>query len=1421
MIERIIAFSIRYRYAAAALGLVFGLAGLFSALRTPMDAIPDLSETQIIVFTDWPGSSPAEIEAQVTYPLSLKLSGMDHVRVVRTSSDFGFSMIHVIFDDDADLTAARREIGERLAMAQADLPDGVTPTLAADAPATGQIFWYTLDGPGRDLGELRAIHDWRVKPQLASVAGVAEVASVGGYTLEYQVSVDPWMLAARGLTVDSLRREIASSNVSLGGHAWHTPTAEQLVAGEGWIGQSGGEQSDHSQALADLKNVVVPLAAPEAGQAPAGSIRLGELADISLAPGYRRGVLEVDGNEAVGGVVMMGYGENALEVTRRLVERIQEIERGLPSGVRITPGYDRRPLILGAIGTVRGAVVEAMITAIICVLVVMRHMRASFAIAVTLPLSTLGAFVFMAGLRGLGIADVQTNIMSLAGLAISVGVLVDSSIVMTENVMHRLRERFGDRPVHGDIRPIVASACATVGRPIFFSVLIMLLSFLPVFSLSGIEGRMFFPLACTKSFALATAALLSITFTPALCSLLIRGRMRDERSSFIVRSIMDVYRPMLTWLLDRPLAVVLIMGGTLVIGFAAAPLRWLYLAAIAATAIAIAAAARSWWSFSLSLAGLLVAAAGLTVFVKPLEREFLTPLDEGVAMDMPITIPRASVSQAADDLKARDMMLCRFPEVDMVMGKAGRAETPSDPAPIDMIETMVSFRPREFWPRRELRTADAERLARRVWDAMVAAGLVKEAPRDQARSLLADCLSSIMPTFDAQMREYAYHRNREHRKALGPALLRVAVREATIQAGVQEELSPADIEAIAAQLPNDWGLRLAQSPGEIDCAMIGAAVAAKIEGGDQSQKVAATAENAVRQALGLTRVTSAQRIAKRATSVWRRSWAEHTRRLDDELADRAAGVFARLAIEDLLTRAQSRDADLVTAVRRRRAQGQAATAGAVSHHGRTEAVLPEIDPIPQVDTLHSTLHADFARRVMLWRKEKSELSGFGGEMDRVLQMPGWTNVWTGPIQNRVDMLSTGVNTTVGIAVLGENYDDVVKASEQIAAAAAEIEGAEQVVADPVRGKGYLSIQIDRKRAAQLEVRVQDIADVIQAALGGTQAATTIEGRARHPIRVRFPSAWRDDLDKLRRLPVKTLARDIQHRDSQDEAGDATLAMLDGFVPLGEVARIEITTGPAVIRGENGLLRNYVRLNVAGRDAAEFVEEARRRIAAEVDLPSGVHLAWTGQFEHQERARRSLLLAVPVVVLLILGLLYATYRDWADAMLVLLAVPGAVAGGLFVQWLFGYKFSATVAIGYIACFGMATATGVIMLVYLREAIARRGGLARMTLPQLREAMVDGAVQRLRPKLLTEATTIIGLAPLLWADGVGAEVIRPMAAPVLGGILVADEVIDLFLPAMFYWVRRRRWRRLHGIEPAEEQPSAIDPARQAESPALAAR
>ena len=1280
MIDRIIAVSIGHRSIVIIAGLALAVAGLFAVRSTPVDAIPDLSEEQVVVFAEWPGHAPREVEAQVTYPLALALQGMRGARAVRTSSDFNYAMLHVILDEGTTTATARRVAAERIAGVA--LPQGVTPRLGPDAASTGQIFWYTVEGNGQNLGRLRAIQDWVVKPRLAAVPGVAEVASVGGAVIEFAVSIDPARMRGHGVTPSQIVDAVARSNATVGGGVLQKGNAEYLVRALGALGATGGETDE--AIVRDLERVLV---------APA--VRVQDVASVALSPGPRRGVLEKDGGEAVGAVVLMTVGENPRNVTQRIKAAINELSRSLPQGVSIVPFYDRTPLIDGAIRTVTWTVFEAILTASACVFLILLHVRTSFIIALTLPLAVLGSFALMALLRILGLADIQTNIMSLAGIAISIGILVDASIVMSENAMHRLREHFGEHPARGDLRAIVLPACQAVGRPIFFSVVIMILSFLPVFALGGMEGKMFRPLAMTKTFALVTVACLAITIVPALCTIFIRGRLRREEDSPLVRSVVEVYRPTLSYLLDHPAVIAWVMAATLVLGFAPIGSRPILLMALFAGLIGVGTAAKRSGSRIFGMATLVLVALSAERWMTPLGREFLSPLDEGMVMDMPITVPRASVTQSAGDLIARDMVLCRFPEVDMVVGKAGRAETPTDPAPIDMIETMVNFRSRAFWPKRALRPKDAKEMAGRALDALVASGMIR-AVADRGATIDAS-LMDVMPLFEAQMREYGYQRN-----------------------AVFLRFHAVEFHHAGHDAPTDG-----------------------------------------------------------QSSLWR----EHLRALNSELIQRGADVFARLALEDLILRVGTSDPHVfatLTQLRALRERPPARTHDADAMHHAPGVVGPPVDPLPSLETLQSDLAARFARRLVLWKKEPGELSGFGSEMDRAVNMPGWTNIWTKPIQNRVDMLATGVNTSVGVRVLGRDLDDVVLASDRIAAALKEVTGAVDVVADPIRGKGYLDIRPDRERAGAVDVGVGDLATTVETALGGVIAATVAQGGERHPVRVRFARASREDEESVRDLPIPKLAR---ARDGKAQ-----------FVRLADVADVVIAEGPTSIKGEGGTLRNYVRLNVRGRSSTEFVEEARR-IVARMPLPSGVSVEWTGQFEHEARARRTLAMMMPLVVGLILGVLYWTYRDLADAFLMLLAVPGAMAGGVLFQWLLGYPFSVTAWVGYIACFGMATSTGIIMLVYLREAFDRAGGLAALDEQSLRLAVLNGAVHRLRPKLLTEGTTILGLAPMLWADGPGAEMIRPMAAPVIGGLLLADEVIDLFLPVLFYQVRKWRLERLN--------------------------
>lgn len=1459
MIDRLIELSIRHRWLTIATGVALAVWGVVAVVQTPVDAVPDLSENQVIVFTDWPGHSPREIEDQVTYPLSLQLEGVAGVRTVRGSSDVGFSMIHLIFEDSVNFDTARSRVRERLTQGSIDLPNGVVPRLAPEAIPTGQIFWYTVEGRGYDLAKLRDIQDWYVRPQLQSVAGVAEVASVGGHVLEYHVQLDPSRLRSRGVVLHDLVDQLTHSNFAVGGGVLQHPTGEIIVRGIGWLGASsplareGGEVSemrdeqaksqgprvdnrteqpsevsktseglsstrrqghdthdataiDHrSRVLRDLEQLVV--------RTPSGdAVKLTDIATVTLGTRPRRGVFEKDGNEVTGGVVLMRYSENPLEVTRRIKSKLLELQPGLPAGVHVMTCYDRTPLIEGAIGTVTGTLVEAIVTATGCVVLILLHLRTSFVIAITLPLATLASFVIMWTLRRLGVADIQTNIMSLAGIAISIGVLVDSSIVIAENVLHRLREEFGDRPVTGDIRPIVLSACRTVGRPIFFSVLIMLVSFLPVFALSGIDGKMFHPLAFTKSFALVSVAVLAVTLVPALCTIFIRGRVRSEMESWVVRSVHDVYRPVLEYLIDRPAPLVWLISVTLMLGVVPLGRRDILLPVLACGIIAtglgfffrgdsrrlssggiIAPTAPKQNSRPLSLAPTIAIAS--LVFVAlvaeatmtPLQTENRLPLDEGMVMDMPITVPRIGATQAGDDLKARNMVLCRFPEVRMVVGKAGRAETPFDPAPLDMIETMVDFHPVEFWPKRKLSRRDAVRHTRRALEAIRGSGLV-ELPTEPAAAaeLFDSVVVASLIRFDTVSREYAYHRNREFETDAARDLVEFVVSQTAKHlersGAVTRLLQPGDIAAVAQGVPTHVGQHFAMAIDASDVSLL-------IQHTSSRLHAAGVLTDARHPAV------SESTLVRDATSRQRDLWRDHVRHVNVELLDRAPRTFTQITVEEFLQRCTVTDpkvAEIQQQIARARIPpGPAGGEGVgvkserspvsskdatrpADHHGRPNyGPLPIIDPHPGLNRLVGELTSQLARSVVLWPCERDELTGFGGELDQALQMPGWTNVWTKPIQNRVDMLATGVNTAIGVRVLGHELDDVVHVSEEIASVLRDVPGAADVIADPIRGKGYLEIHPNRSRVEQFGVSLTELHDLIEIALGGQVVTTTIEGRERHVVRVRYPRDSVDDAEAIRKLVVQA----------------------DGNrgVTLADVAEVRLVEGPAAIKSENGLLRNYVRLNVRGRGEVDFVDEARRVVAERVSLPAGVVVEWTGQFEHTQQTARTLVWVMPVMFGLIVLLLFVTYRDWTDVVLMLLAVPGALAGGVLFQWLFGYRFSVAVGVGYIACFGMAVSTGMIMLVYLREAVDRAGGESCLSAGSLRRAVIAGAVQRLRPKLLTEGTTILGLAPMLWASGVGSEVIRPMAAPVLGGILIADEVIDLLLPVLFYWIRRWRLER----------------------------
>jgi Cu(I)/Ag(I) efflux system membrane protein CusA/SilA len=1328
MIEAIIEWSIRNRYLVILAMLALGVAGVRALMTMPVDAIPDLSENQVIVFTDWMGRSPQEIEDQITFPLSVNLQGLAGVKVVRSSSEFNFSMITIIFTDETDYYFARQRVQEKLAIATTFLPPGVIPYMAPDATALGQIFWYTVEGDDKDLGQLRSIQDWYVRYQLNSVPGVAEVASVGGAPKEYQIDLDPNKLRAYDISLGEVYNAVARSNSAVGGRVIHQGNAEYLIRSVGWV-----------TSLRDIEETVVT----ERGGTP---IFVKQLGVVQVGQGFRRSVLEKDGKEAVGGVVLMRFGENPLEVTRRIKDKLNALQAGLQAqGVRIVPFYDRTPLIHKALETVSGTVKEELIVCTLAILLVMGHLGNAFVVAVTLPMAILFSFLMM---RLLGISS---NIMSLAGISISVGILIDQAVVMGENAAHHLTRRFGRQRITGDTTEIVIAACRTVGRPIFFSVLITILSFLPVFALSGREGKLFHPLAFTKTFALVGVAVLSITLVPALIPIFLKGHIKSEDENWLVRTMIEIFKPMLAWLMDRTTLVC-----------------WLFL---------------------------VIVGLGYVASTR-LGREFMPDLDEGSIMDMPTTVPRASVTQSGDDLRVRDAVLRGFPEVWQVVGKAGRAETPTDPAPLDMIETVVNLRDRAIWPKRKLLFDDALAQTGAALDALVSKGVLKSPGSAEERNgLVNEVAMTVTSRVDEILRDLAVRRLAEFRPELGHALVEEALDALLGRVSPSAVARPPTAEerqALIDLLAHAYGDLLAVEPLPDDVAELVRDAARRLvalgklrDRPDLLTPPPTRVERVSEVAgdlLGFPKPTLFGRVAEHLAAEHLRRLEERTKQLNWELFDQAVGAASWAAIEELYTLARDRK------------------------------LIAREAPREELQAVRASVEKPFAEKLLLWKKTKNDLVE---EMSTALQMPGWGNSFTQPIANRIEMLATGVRLPVAVKVFGAKLDEIQRISQEIAGVLRGVRGAADVFPDQVTGKGYVEIHIDRAKAARYGISVGDVQDVVEVAMGGKPLTMTVEGRERYPVRVRYARAYRDDLKALKRILVTARSMGsgmgmgepsraggrmggMSPGPGGSEAAAAPTPQKPVQIPLSELAEIRVIEGPSMIKSENGLLRAYIQLNVRGRDEVGFVEEAQRVVAEKVALPAGMYLEWSGTFEHQVRAQKTLRLVFPAVIATIMLILYLTHKSWTDAFLMMTSVLGALAGGAIFQWLFGFRFSVAVQVGYIACFGMAVETGVVMLVYLREAIHDRGGLERIgSIAELRQAILEGAVHRLRPKLLTEGAAIISIAPMLWATGVGAEVIRPMAAPVLGGLLIADEVIDVFLPVLYFAVQKGRWRKLHGI------------------------
>src|SRR6187551_1135795 len=1046
MINRLIDVALKHRFIVVGVYLCLAGWGWWALTSTPLDAIPDLSDNQVIVFTDWSGHSPQEVEDQVTYPLTTNLQGLAGVRVVRSQSAFGFSMIYVVFEDNVELYFARTRVLERMSLVTKTLPASVVPTLGPDATGVGHVFWYTVESPTLSLRELRTIQDWYIRYQLNAVPGVAEVASVGGYVQQYQIDVDPNRLLAYRLSLSSIVNAVRASNQNVGGNVLESNGAWLIVRGVGLIGS-----------VDDIKRTVV-------GGSNGVPVYVEQVANVQIGDAFRVASLVKGTHEAVGGVVVARTGVNTKQLIDAVKARIAQITPGLPPGVTIVPFYDRSDLIEQATDTLRTALIEEIALVTLAHVIFLMHFRSILIVTLPLPLAVLMSFL------GMYYAGISSNIMSLSGIAIAIGVLVDAGIVVTENAFRFLEQHQVDTRDRAAVWRGVLESTRLVGRPVFFSMAIILLAFVPVFALTGQEGKLFHPLAFTKTFAVLAATVISVTLVPVLCTLLLGGKFHPEEANPVMRALRAVYRPVLE-------------------------------SALAHRVLTITAAA--------------VLFVGALVLARGIGSEFMPALNEGDLMFMPIADPSISLEENTKIAARQNAALMKFPEVASVVAKVARADTSTDPAPLNMTETIVHLKPKGEW-----------------------------------RS-------------------------------------------------------------------------------------------------------------------GMT------------------------------------------------------------------------------------------------------------------------LDGLRAEMGRAVQLPGVSNIWTMPIINRIDMLTTGIRSEVGVKIFGTDLNVLEDLARKVADAVRRVPGASNVYPEQVTSGQYLNIEIDRGAAARYGIGVGDIQQVIETAIGETILTTTIEGRRRFPVRVRYAPEYRADPQALGRVLVAT----------------STGAQ----IPLSQVARIEHTRGPAMISAENGLLLATVLLNVQGRDVGGFVQDARQRVAREVSLPAGYFVEWSGRWENQEHARQRLQLVLPIVLLVIFVLLYFTYRSFAEAAHVLLAVPFALTGGVYLLWLLGYNFSVAVWVGFIALFGTAVQTGVVMVIYLQEALDRKrqelGGT--LTRAGLRDAVMEGALLRLRPKVMTVSTVIAGLLPIMWSTRAGAEVMKPLATPVLGGMVSSLLHVLIVTPVIFFWIQERRLGLQHERLPGPER------------------
>jgi Cu(I)/Ag(I) efflux system membrane protein CusA/SilA len=1010
------------------------LAGIYAVMKTPLDALPDLSDVQVIIYTEYPGQAPQVVEDQVTYPLTTAMLSAPKSKVVRGFSFFGASFVYVIFEDGTDIYWARSRVLEYLNFAAGRLPRGVTPQLGPDATGVGWVYQYAVIGAQYTLAELRTIQDWYLRYQLAKAPGVAEVASVGGFVQQYQVTVDPTKLRAYNIPLAKVGQVIRDSNRDVGGRVIEMAEAEYMVRGRGYL-----------RGRADIEQLVV--------KADKGTpVLIRDIARVELGPDERRGLTELNGEgEVVSGIAMARYGQNALEVIKNIKAKIEEVKSGLPAGVEIVTTYDRSDLILRAIDTLKRTLIEeSIIVAAVCILFLL-HVRSALVAILMLPVGILIAFIAM---RLLGM---NSNIMSLGGIAIAVGAMIDAAIVMIENA-HKHIERL--KPGESRTQAMI-DACREVGPALFFSLLIITVSFLPVFSLEGQEGRLFSPLAFTKTFSMAGAALLSVTLVPVLMMLFIRGKVMPEAKNPVNRFLIWIYRPIIA-------AVMRFKGVTIV--------------------LAVAVLAVSAWP------------------AMRLGAEFMPALNEGTLFYMPTSLPAMSITKAAELVQTQNKIIKSFPEVASVFGKAGRAQTATDPAPVEMFETVINLKPEAEW-----------------------------------------------------------------------------------RAGM----------------------------------------------------------------------TTDKLIA---------------------------------------------------------------------------------------------------------------------EMDKALQIPGVSNAWTMPIKARTDMLSTGIRTPIGIKVFGKDLNEMERLAKEIEAVVKNVPGTTSAFAERITGGYYLDIEPDRQALARYGLAVGEVQDVIATALGGEMVTTTVEGRERFGVSIRYPRELRSDPQQI--------------------AASVLVPTMDGaMLPLGQLASIRITKGAPAIRTENALLSAYIYVDIRDRDIGGYVADARKAVTDSVKFPPGYYIAWSGQFEYMERALEKLKVVVPVTLLLIFLLLYLNFRRLTETFIVMLSVPFALVGGIWLMWWLGYNMSVAVAVGFIALAGVAAETGVVMLIYLDHAWQkiRDQRAAEGVAPTARDlyaAVMEGAVERVRPKMMTVVAIMAGLLPIMWGTGTGSEVMSRIAAPMVGGMVSSTVLTLAVIPAIYALVKG--WR-----------------------------